>query len=81
VAPDEVYIIDRFPQMPSVRRLPNGEILDLTRPLTDRESEVWYYVGFATNGVPLITVAPGLGFYAPMDEIWDGVGPFRQAPA
>lgn len=63
----------------TVRRTPNGEVLDLTRPMVDREGDVWHWGGYTASGQPLVYLDGNLGYFSPIGEIWDEVGPFTQA--
>jgi hypothetical protein len=80
-SPDEPPSLNRYAALGSVRRAPDGTLLDLVRPVTDQAGEVWHWCGFTTHGEPLITLFPGSGYYAPISEIYSQAGPFTQDPA
>ncbi|HEV2640115.1 MAG TPA: hypothetical protein VGX23_33585 [Actinocrinis sp.] len=77
--PDQAPSMNRCTVLPSIRRTPDGTLIDLTRPFTDRLGETWFTVGYTLTGRPLVTIAPDLGYYADIAEIWDAAGPFTQA--
>lgn len=79
--PDLPPALNRLVTLGTVRVAPDGTILDLTRPLIDRDGDTWRWGGYTADGEPLVTVAPELGIYAPIGEAYDEVGPFTQAPA
>lgn len=79
--PGEPPSILRQSMLSTVRVAPDGTILDLTRPLIDREGDTWRWGGYTAAGEPLVTVAPELGFFTPISVAWDEVGPFTQPPA
>lgn len=79
--PGEPPSLNRYAALGSVRRAPDGTLLDLVRPVTDRAGEVWHWCGFTTHGEPLITLFPGSGYYAAISEIYNQAGPFTQDPA
>lgn len=56
-------------------RAPDGTILDLTRPMFDREGCEWRWGGYTASGEPMVTLDHELGYFTPIGVIWDEVGP------
>ena len=79
--PDLPPALNRLVTLGTVRRAPDGTILDLTRPLIDRDGGEWRWGGYTAAGEPLVTGAPELGFFMPISVVWDEVGPLTQPPA
>jgi hypothetical protein len=79
--PDLPPALNRLVTLGTVRRAPNGAILDLTRPLIDRDGGMWRWGGYTADGEPLVSVSPELGIFAPIGEVWNEVGPLAQPPA
>ena len=77
--PDQHPSIDRCTIVPSIRRTPDGTLLDLTRPFTDRHGETWHAVGYTLAGHPLISQSATGDFDAPIGVIWDECGPLVQS--
>lgn len=86
---EDVEWLDRFePVMPpallrpvslgTVRRTPDGTLLDLTQPMFDRDGEVWHWGGYTASGQPMVCLDGGFGYFSPIGEIWDEVGPLTQ---
>lgn len=79
--PGEPPSILRQSMLSTVRVAPDGTVIDLTRPLIDREGGRWRWGGYTAAGEPLLTGAPELGFFLPISVVWGEVGPFTQPPA
>ena len=80
-SPDEPPSLTAYSALGSIRRAPDGTLLDLVRPIADRDGRRWHWSGFTTTGEPMLTPAPGSGLHTPISEVYDRCGPFTQDPA
>lgn len=78
-SPDWPPSINRTSTLPSVRYAPDGTVLDLARPLVDRNGTSWFWGGYSVTGHPLVALHPEANEYWLIAEIWEKHGPFRQA--
>lgn len=79
--PGEPPSLVRLVTLGTVRVAPNGTVLDLTRPLIDRDGDSWRWGGYTASGEPVVTVDAELGYFTPISVVWDEVGPLTQPPA
>jgi len=80
-SPDEPPSMNRASVLPTTRTAPDGTVLDLTRPLVDRNGKRWFWAGYSVTGHPLLVAHPDFREYWEVSYIWDKSGPFHQDPS
>lgn len=70
--------INRSSVLPTVRIAPDASLLDLMRPLVDKDGREWHWVGYSRTGRPLVSRHASGDVVVEIGEAYNATGPFTQ---